>query len=172
MTAVADPRLVEVIRGRVLHRLGAAAPGPMNRADQRQQLRSWLEQELAAESHRRMTDGEPQLDRESEISLVRALENTIWGLGRLQQLLDMSDVEDIHIVGTDRPLLRLVDGSVLRGPEPIADSDAELISQLQYVAAHHAGSERAFSPAQPCLNMQLPDGSRLAAMRDVVPHPT
>ena len=172
MMVATDPRLVETIRGRVLYRLGAAAPGPMNRADQRQQLRSWLEEELAAESRRRMTGGEPQLDREAEISVMRTVENTIWGLGRLQQLLDMHDVEDIHIVGTERPLLRLVDGSVRQGPESIADSDAELISQLQYVAAHHAGSERAFSPAQPCLNMQLPDGSRLAAMRDIVPHPT
>ena len=70
------------------------------------------------------------------------------------------------------PLLRMVDGSVRTPAEPVADSDADLIAQLQYVAAHHGGAERAFSPAQPCLNMQLPDGSRLAAMRDVVPHPT
>jgi pilus assembly protein CpaF len=145
---------------------------PRNRADQRQQLRSWLEQELADESRRRLTGGAPQLGREAEVAVMRTVENTLWGLGRLQQLLDMTDVEDIHIVGTERPLLRLVDGSVHRGPEPIADSDAELISQLQYVAAHHGGAERSFSPAQPCLNMQLPDGSRLAAMRDVVPHPT
>ena len=118
-----------------------------------------------------MTAGEPQLDRDGEVAVLRAVENTIWGLGRLQQLLDLPDVEDIHIVGAERPLLRMVDGSVRRAPEPVADSDADLIAQLQYVAAHHAGAERAFSPAQPCLNMQLPDGSRLAAMRDVVAAP-
>ena len=188
MTAAADGRLVEAIRGRVLARLGAepdsdSGPDPgsgsgsgrgrLSRADQRQLLRSWVEQELAHESRRRVTAGEPQLDRDGEVAVLRAVENTIWGLGRLQQLPDLPDVEDIHIVGTERPLLRMLDGSVRRAPEPIADSDADdLIAQLQYVAAHHAGAERAFSPAQPCLNMQLPDGSRLAAMREVVAHPT
>jgi pilus assembly protein CpaF len=173
MTTGADSRLVEAIRGTVLQRLSSHdGRERLGRADQRQLLRSWVEQELAAESRRRMTAGEPQLDRDAEIGVLRAVENTIWGLGRLQQLLDLADVEDIHIAGTARPLLRMVDGSLRCGPEPIADSDADLIAQLQYMAAHHGGSERAFSPAQPCLNMQLPDGSRLGAMRDVVPHPT
>ena len=181
MTAAADARLVETIRGRVLARLDAepdsgagsgSGRGRLSRADQRQLLRSWVEQELALESRRRVTAGEPQLDRDGEVAVLRAVENTIWGLGRLQQLLDLVDVEDIHIVGAERPLLRMLDGSVRSAPEPIADSDADLIAQLQYVAAHHAGAERAFSPAQPCLNMQLPDGSRLAAMREVVAHPT
>ena len=70
------------------------------------------------------------------------------------------------------PVLRMTDGSVRCADGPIADTDADLIQQLQYIAAHHGSSERAFSPAQPCLNMQLPDGSRLAAMRDVVPRPS
>ena len=100
------------------------------------------------------------------------MENLIWGLGRLQTLLDRRDVEDIHIVGAQRPLLRLRDGTLAPAGSPVADSDDDLIAQLQHIAAHHGGAERAFSPAQPLLNMQLPDGSRLAAIRDVVPHPT
>ena len=55
---------------------------------------------------------------------------------------------------------------------PVADSDDELVQQLQHIAAHHGHSKRPFSAAQPTLNMRLPDGSRLAAMRDVVPRPT
>ena len=167
-------RLAKEIRERVLTRLNAdSGRGRLSLADQRQLLRSWVEQELAAEARRRVIAGEPQLDRDAEVAVLRAVENTIWGLGRLQQLLDLPDVEDIHIAGTAPPLLRMADGSVRHAPEPVADSDADLIAQLQYVAAHHGGgAERAFSPAQPCLNMQLPDGSRLAAMREVVPHPT
>ena len=161
------------IRTAVLHRMSSErVPGGLQHGDQRELLRSWVEQELAIESRRRVTEGEPQLGRDAELALLRAVENTIWGLGRLQRLLDIPDVEDIHVVGADRPLLRMVDGSIRRAAEPVADSDADLIQQLQYIAAHHGASERAFSPAQPCLNMQLPDGSRLAAMRDVVPHPT
>ncbi|MBW0088755.1 CpaF family protein [Pseudonocardia sp. KRD-184] len=171
-TAVADRRLVNTIRTAVLHRLGSdARRDGLKATDQRELLRSWVEDELAVESRRRMTDGEPQLDRFTEVAVLRAVENTVWGLGRLQQLLDLHDVEDIHIVGADRPMLRMADGSLRRAAEPIADSDDDLIQQLQFIAAHHGASERAFSPAQPCLNLQLPDGSRLAAMRDVVPHP-
>lgn len=149
--------LAEEIRGRVLARLSAdTGQRELSRADQRQLLRSWVEQELASEARRRVLGGEPQLDRDAEVALLRAVENTIWGLGRLQQLLDLPDVEDIHIVGAERPLLRMVDGSIRRAPESVADSDADLIAQLQYVAAHHAGAERAFSPAQPCLTCSSP----------------
>ena len=54
--------------------------------------------------------------------MLRAVENAIWGLGRLQELLELPGVEDIHIVGADRPLLRLADGTVRTPAEPVADS--------------------------------------------------
>ena len=97
--------------------------------------------------------------------------NGLWGLGRIQELLDLPEVEDIHILGNELPILRLTDGSTRAADAPVADTDADLITQVQHIAAHHGSAERAFSPSQPCLNMQLPDGSRLAAMRDVVARP-
>lgn len=168
-----DQHLADQLRKAVLERLDAY-PGAdqLGREDQRELLRSWVEHELGAEARRRIDSGRPQLARDEEAALARAVEGAIWGLGRLQQLLDLPDVEDIYISGAQLPLLRMTDGSVRRAAEPVATSDADLIEQLQYIAAHHGASERAFSPAQPCLNMQLPDGSRLAAIRDVVPHPT
>lgn len=172
MTGPVDGQLVDTVRGAVLRRLAGHPGAPLDRDDQRQMLRSWGEQELAAEARRRVMAGEPALDRDAEVAVLRTVERTIWGLGRLQDLLDLRDVEDIHIVGTARPVLRMLDGSLREVATPVADSDADLIAQLQFVASHHGASERAFSPAQPCLNMQLPDGSRLAAMRDIVPHPT
>ena len=168
-----DQAVVRAIRAAVLERWedhpdrGRLGPG-----DQRQLVRTWIEDELAGEHRRRLVHREPALDRDAEVAVLRAVENAIWGLGRLQELLELPGVEDIHIVGADRPLLRLADGTVRTAGEPVADSDADLIAQLQHIAAHHGSSERAFSPAQPCLNMQLPDGSRLAAMRDIVPRPT
>jgi Flp pilus assembly CpaF family ATPase len=165
--------LVSRIREAVVARLARVQDmPPMTPEDQRQLIRSWIEAELAAEARRRLDAGRAQIPREREPVIVRAVENAIWGLGRLQELLDMRDVEDIHITGADRPLLRMKDGSIRTAAEAIAATDAELIEQIQYIAAHHGSSERAFSPAQPCLNMQLPDGSRLAAMRDIVPRPT
>ncbi|WP_214405752.1 CpaF family protein [Pseudonocardia lacus] len=167
-----DPELVRRVQAAVLERM-AAQPrrDGLRPADERQLVRSWIADELAVEARRRMTVGESQLDRVSEGSLVRAVENTIWGLGRLQALLDLPEVEDIHIVGCDVPLLRMSDGTLRSADAPVADTDAELVAQLQHIAAHHGSSERAFSPSQPCLNMQLPDGSRLAAIRDVSARP-
>jgi Flp pilus assembly CpaF family ATPase len=141
-------------------------------ADQRQLTRSWIEEALAGEARRRVAVGEAQLDRATESALVRAVESTLWGLGRLQTLLEIPGVEDIHIVGADVPLLRMSDGSIARAEGPVADSDEDLVAQLQYIAAHHGGLERAFSPSQPFLAMQLPDGSRLTAIRDVAARPT
>ncbi|MHA6622904.1 CpaF family protein [Pseudonocardia sp. DLS-67] len=168
-----DRTVVERIRTTVLRRLSEHPQrAALSGSDQRQLVRGWIEDELATETRRRMTAGSSPLTRPDEARVVQAVENSIWGLGRLQELLDLPDVEDIHITGNEVPLLRLRDGSIRRAPEPVADSDDDLIAQLQYVAAHHGASERAFSSAQPMLNMQLPDGSRLAALRDVVPRPT
>ena len=140
-------------------------------ADQRQIMLAWIQAELDIEARRRIADGEQQLDPDVERTIARTVENTVWGLGRIQALLDVPEVEDIHITGCDTPVLRMTDGSIRPAQSPVADTDADLVQQLQHIAAHHGSSERAFSPAQPCLNMQLPDGSRLAAMREVVPRP-
>ena len=165
--------ITQRIRHTVLQRL-QEHPGRdrLGAADQRQLIRSWIEDELGQEARRRVSAGQAQLDRDAERGIVESIERAMWGLGRLQSLLDLPGVEDIHIVGCDRPLLRLSDGSIRTAQDAVADSDEELVQQIQYIAAHHGASERAFSPAQPCLNMQLPDGSRLAAMRDVVARPT
>ncbi|MER7433686.1 CpaF/VirB11 family protein [Pseudonocardia alni] len=143
----------------------------MNPGDVRQMVLSWVQSELDMEATRRISEGTQQLDPAVERGVARSVENALWGLGRVQELLDVPGVEDIHITGCDPPVLRLTDGSIRFAEHPVADTDADLISQLQHIAAHHGSSERAFSPAQPCLNMQLPDGSRLAAMREVVPRP-
>ncbi|WP_300007731.1 CpaF/VirB11 family protein [Pseudonocardia sp.] len=169
---VTDQVTTRRIQTAVLARLAAELEGrALDPADQRQLVLAWIQSELATEARRRAVSGEPQLDHATERVLARAVENALWGLGRLQELLDLPDVEDIHIIGCEVPMLRMSDGSVRRAAAPVADTDADLVQQLQHIAAHHGSSERAFSPAQPCLNMQLPDGSRLAAMREVVPRP-
>ncbi|OLT11768.1 hypothetical protein BJF78_26255 [Pseudonocardia sp. CNS-139] len=176
--AQVDHELVRRLHAQVLERLTGPPNGDgpggqrLSQGDQRQRARTWLVQALKAEARQRIHHGLPPLSPAEEDAVVRAVEAQLWGLGRLQALLDLPDVEDIHITGSERPVLRMRDGSVRIAAEPIADSDEDLIRQIQHIAAHHAHSERAFSPSQPTLNMRLPDGSRLAAMRDVVPRPT
>ncbi|MFC4945824.1 CpaF family protein [Pseudonocardia sp. GCM10023141] len=168
----ADAEVVQRIRTAVLERLGQRHDRDrLSHTDQRLLIREWLEAELDLESRHRIQGGSPQLDRDQELAVIRAVENTVWGLGRLQALLDVPNVEDIHITGSEAPLLRMIDGSVRRADAPVADTDADLVTQLQYIAAHHGSTERPFSPSQPFLNMELPDGSRLAAVRDVTDRP-
>ncbi|MFC5952157.1 CpaF family protein [Pseudonocardia lutea] len=169
MTADLIERLRVAVIGRLERHEGRER---LTAADQRQLVRSWVEQELAVEARRRLNSGKALLSPEAEATVVRQVDNAIWGLGRLQELLDDPDIEDVHITGCDRPYLRLRGGALRVAPDPIAESDAALVEQIQYIAAHHGSSERSFSPAQPFLNMRLPDGSRLAAMREVVPRPT
>lgn len=159
------------VRAVVLRRLAEPGRDRLDPADQRQLVRAWIQDELEAEARRRLLHGQPPLETAAEKAVIGAVENTVWGLGRIQALLDVPGVEDIHITGCDVPLLRMTDGTIRPADGPIADTDTDLVQQVQYIASHHGSSERAFSPAQPCLNMQLPDGSRLAAMREVVPRP-
>lgn len=164
---------IDAIRERVIARLTERPARPsMTADDERQELRALVESELAVEARARLGRGQPVLGRDAEAEVLLAVERAIWGLGQLQALLDLPDVEDIYLVGAEPPMVRLSTGEIRIARDAIASSDAELIQQIQHIAAHHGTSERAFSPAQPCLNMRLPDGSRLAALRDVVPRPT
>ena len=168
----ADPDVTRRVHQAVVRRLGIELRDrALTPADRRQLLLSWIHDELEGEARRRSVAGEEQLTAAQERALVRAVENVLWGLGRIQELLDLPGVEDIHIRGSDLPVVRLSDGSTRSAEAAVADTDAELIAQIQHIAAHHGSSERAFSPSQPFLNMQLPDGSRLAAVREVVARP-
>ncbi|WP_428962618.1 CpaF family protein [Micromonospora fluostatini] len=85
------------------------------------------------------------------------------GLGRLQTLLVDTSIEEVHILGCDRVRITRHGGGVDWG-EPIADSDAELVEILQAAARRAGATERSLSTSKPTLDLQLPDGSRLAAV--------
>ncbi len=72
--------------------------------------------------------------------------------------------------GCDDVRLVTIDGVVERA-DPIAASDAELIAMIQAMARRGGHMEREFTPPHPRLDLQLPDGSRLAAAAWVTPRP-
>lgn len=95
----------------------------------------------------------------------------MFGLGRLQPLLDDRMVENIDIVGCERAVLTYADGRVMRGHR-IASTDEALIRFLQRLAARHGRTERTFNNAQPLLTMEIqPGGERLAATMNVTDRP-
>jgi hypothetical protein len=109
-----------------------------------------------------------------EQALAGAIFDALFGLGRLQPLVDDPDVENIEITGCNRVHLVYGDGRVRPGP-PVADSDEELIETLAFLAARSGGSsgsgERAFTPANPILDLTLHGGARLAARAWITPRP-
>lgn len=101
--------------------------------------------------------------------LIKAINDELFGLGRLQPLIDSKWIENIEIHGCDRTHIELVDGRLVNGP-PIAASDEELIRDMQFWASR-AKVPRPFSPAHPAMNLPLGETARLAAMAWVTLRP-
>lgn len=107
---------------------------------------------------------------EEEAWLADAVLASIFGLGRIQALVDDASVENIDIAGCDRVWLEYADGRIEPGP-PVADTDVELVETLQSFATYLGQTSRSFSTAHPMLRLKLPDGSRLTAVMAVTPRP-
>jgi Flp pilus assembly CpaF family ATPase len=102
--------------------------------------------------------------------IAEAVFDALFGLGRLQPLVDDPHVENIEITGCDAVVLEYDDGTLRPGP-PVADSDAELLDFLAFLASRSEANARPFSEAQPRLHLRLDGGARLAATAWVTPRP-
>jgi pilus assembly protein CpaF len=146
-----------------LSRLSSAGGAPLAAADVRMLGRSLIAAELADYVTSQVRSGQTAPTVAAEDALADAIYAAIFGLGRLQALIDDPQVENIDVDGHDQVWVSYADGRLEPGL-PVADSDADLIETIQSYAAYTAGSaSREFSTARPLLNLRLPDGSRLAA---------
>ncbi len=96
--------------------------------------------------------------------------DALFGLGRLQALVDDELIENIDVNGCDQVWVTYADGSKVE-MDPVAESDEELVELLRMAAARFGLSERRFDVAHPELDLRLPDGSRLSALMAVVARP-
>lgn len=119
----------------------------------------------------RVNDGRGAWNSAAQAALAQAVFDSLFRLGRLQPLVDDDRVENIIIAGHDNVMLELVDGSLIEGPA-VADSDAELIDFLVFLASRSEVNARGFSEAQPRLHLRLDGGARLAAAAWVTPRPS
>jgi len=172
-----DHALVKRLRQEVGDRLAAqrrldAASGlpPMSAEDERQFARALIAQVLEEYARAELAAGRRPPSAEEEEALAGAVHAALFGVGRLQPLLEDPEIENIDINGCDRVFISYADGREVMG-EPVADSDEELIELIQILAAYSGLSSRPFDTANPQLDLRLPDGSRLSAVMDVTVRP-
>jgi pilus assembly protein CpaF len=145
---------------------------PLDPVDRRQMARSILRRELDGQWRAAQQRGELAYTPEEEDHIVEAVLAGLFSqLPGLESYLARRDVTDIFVVGCDNVRVRTIDGEELRGA-PVAASDDELVDQVQALARKggrlglddgDSQIEKEFSPARPLLDLQLSDGSRLAA---------
>lgn len=102
------------------------------------------------------------LTADEQQALRQAVHDSMFGLGRFQPLIDEPDVENVHINGCDRVFVEKA-GGVMEARPPVAESDEQLMADLQFLAAHAGEESRPFSAAHPDLDMDLRGSVRLAA---------
>ena len=121
-----------------------------------------IEELVKAEAEGRVSAGLAAWSPLRERELKQALFDALFGLGRLQPLVDDDTVENV-IVTAKGPQCRVwldkTDGSLVPGPA-VADSEDQL---REFLAALGARQNRPFTEARPSLHLRLPGGSRLAA---------
>jgi pilus assembly protein CpaF len=174
-----DYALVQRLRGQVADLLRAERRGRAERGDallsgdeERELGRSLILNALTA--YRRdqlLAGGAGMPPAEEDRSLAEAVHAAMFGLGRLQPLIEDPALNNIEINGCDRVWLYGTDGRLERGPA-VADSDAELIEWVRTAATYAGLSSRPFDSVHPKLEVRLPDGSRLCAVMAVVERPS
>ncbi|MCB2176492.1 MAG: CpaF/VirB11 family protein [Actinomycetales bacterium] len=148
---------------------GPSAAG--DRTAQEQYGRAVIDELLADHTADAVATGGQAWTGAQQARMAQAVFDAVFGLGRLQPLIDDDRVENIFVLGHRKVLLQLVDGTRI-GAEPVADSDEELIDFLRFVANRSESNPRPFSEGTPRLHLKLDGGARLAATAWVVSVPT
>ncbi|MFD0734112.1 CpaF family protein [Planotetraspora mira] len=156
-------------RQRRLDQAGGVAA--MSGEDERQFARALIAQVLEEFARGEIGVGRTPPTAEEEEGLAAGVHAALFGVGRLQPLLDDSEIENIDVNGCDRVFVSYADGREVMA-DPVADSDEELVELIQILAAYSGLSSRPFDTANPQLDLRLPDGSRLSAVMDVTSRPS
>lgn len=171
-TESVDWALVRTVRQKAADRLAHESTSDgWTPARQRARGREIAAELLAEENDDRQYGGVAGMTHAELAAHTDAVVNYLFGLGRLQPLIDQPDLTDIEVTGNDPATLVYSDGRIELGPM-VADTDRELVEDLQFIAGRVSDSggqvesaDRPFSRAHPHLRMSLPEsGCRLSAL--------
>jgi Flp pilus assembly CpaF family ATPase len=144
---------------------------PMSAEDERQFARAVIGRVLDNWARAELAAGRVPPDSTEEQELADGIHAALYGVGRLQPLLDDPNVENIDINGCDRVFVGYADGREATLP-PVAETDDELVELVQILGAYSGLTSRPFDTANPQLDLRLPDGSRLSAVMGVCARPS
>lgn len=134
----------------------------MSELDRRLMGRSVAHAIVRAHARKQGDTGQELWSLDTEQSYAQALENAIFGYGRLQPLFEIADAENIEINGSGSVMIQFPDGTRASHP-PVADSDDELIEAVRFLG-ESAMPSRPFDEAHPTMTLALGDRFRLHAI--------
>jgi pilus assembly protein CpaF len=159
-----DWQLVVTLRRRASELIteAAAQTDSLSDADRRLMGRSIIRRVVHDHVETLSSTGEALWPIEIEHACARAVENAIFGYGRLQPLFEISDAENIEIHGHDSVVVQFGDGHRESRP-PVADSDFELVEAIRFLG-ESVTPARPFDDTHPMLTLALGDRFRLHAI--------
>lgn len=177
MTPEVDHALVSRLRGVVVMQMAAerrrrldAGEPELSHDDERRMGRSLLIAALSDRRHEQVDAGVPLPAESEDDAILAAAFAALFGLGRLQKLLEDPNLSEININGYDSVWLTSIDG-VKRPGSPVADSDEELMEWVRNAAAYGGTSSKPWDVTNWKIEMALPDGSRLVGGMGCSPRP-
>lgn len=159
-----DWQLVVTLRRKASELItGAAADiNPLSEADRRLLGRSIIRRVVRDHVEALSSTGKALWPVEVEHACALAVENAIFGYGRLQPLFEIPEAENIEIHGCDSVIVQFGDGH--REPRPpVADSDEELVEAIRFLG-ESVSPARPFDDTHPMLTLALGDRFRLHAI--------
>ncbi len=175
---VLDYRLVRLLQARVADRMTQVkqvrerhGEPALSGQDERQLALSLAGEVVARHMQDQIAAGQELPDGSYDRRLVEAIDAAMFGAGQLQLLLDDPDVENIDINGADEVWVTYADTRGKVRARPVAAGDEDLIDIVRNLGAYAGLNARPFSPANPELDLRLPDGSRLSAIMQASERP-
>lgn len=135
---------------------------PMHDTDRRLLGRSVVRRLVREHAEERTALGEALWTMEREHAYAVAVENAIFGYGRMQPLFEIPGAENIELNGAESAIVQFSDGRREAHP-PVADSDEELIEAVRFLG-ESVNPPRPFDDAHPTMTLALGDRFRLHAI--------
>ncbi|MFT3888456.1 MAG: CpaF/VirB11 family protein [Arachnia sp.] len=164
-----DWRLVVTLRREAAEQIARAADDwladhgrPLPDADRRVLGRAIVRSVVHARAQALSEQGEALWPLRLENHYADAVENAIFGYGRLQPLFELPTAENIEIHGHDNVWVQHGDGRRTPHP-PVADSDDELVDAIRFLG-ETATPPRPFDDLHPTMTLALGDRFRLHAI--------